>query len=133
MHGTCHMNPYPYSYSSKSLIFSATAIATISVHHTVLFLLSPPTRLMPHTSLVHYFMISINFPYSVTLSTLHISMQALLVCLLFLTLIQLSNLQHTSHNLHPPGTLPSTTTFTLASTKKIVRHFSIISTTHIHS
>ena len=54
----------------KTLLCSGTALPTSAFHHSLPFLLCPPTRLMPHTSLVHIITMSLNFSHSFsTLST----------------------------------------------------------------
>ena len=71
---------------------------------TPLFL-CPPTRLMPHTSLVHSITISLNFSHSFsTLSTsphFIFSKQALLECPFFITIIQFTHVPTLFS--HPPS------------------------------
>ena len=57
-------------FLKSSSLFGRSALPTSSFHHSLLFLLCPPTRLMPHTLLVHSITISLNFSHSFsTLST----------------------------------------------------------------
>ena len=57
-------------FLKRSSLISATALPTSSFHHSFPFLICPPTRFMPHTSLVHPITISELFP--LLLHTLHL-------------------------------------------------------------
>ena len=132
---TAHCARY-LSYKSISLRrnHSSKALLFFGHRHTPLRSSRPFFYLPAHTTYATYIIgtvlhfISELFPLFHSrhprLSTLHIYMKALL---LFYTLIQ-----HISHSLHPSRTPPSTTTFNLASTKKIVRHTSTFSSRQFH-
>merc|ERR1711980_52215 len=52
------------SHSSYALFFSSTFSFTLSFHHSLPFLIPPPTTLFPHTSLAHPTAPPLNQPHS---------------------------------------------------------------------
>ena len=91
----------------KMLISFLPPPHTSSLNHSLIslsFIVSPPTRLKPDTSLLHSFTISGNISYSTLsnyhLSTLHIFHASRPFMPIVLTLIQLTHFLHTFYSLY---------------------------------